>query len=107
MRDSTVHFSMETDSCHKNYSARQAERWAFSFHLSALRDSGSRHLRSKRYLVLCDFRARALVGDSEEKKETLHAAGLLLSAKSAVQFAQRAAVNSRRVPLRLSDTWLD
>jgi hypothetical protein len=98
---------MEISKC-QNYSAGPGESWGYLSLRLVARDSGNRLPRRRRFLVVSDFRARALVGESDEKKEVLHASALLLSAKSAVQFAQRkAAINLQRVPQPPSDTWLD
>jgi len=92
--------------CRKDHPDADTAVLQYSFRPEALPGSVNKHPRRKRYLVLGQGRGLRLVGQSDEKKQVLHAASLLLSASDARLFAERQAVWSRAAqPPNV--TWLD
>jgi len=79
---------------------------ALSFRPEALPGSLNKHPRRRRFLVVPEAIGLALVGVSEKRKQTLHAAGLLLGARAARVRSATVAAWSKGLqpPVR---TWLD
>jgi len=77
-----------------------------SFRREVLPGSANKRPRRRRYLVVPEAIGLRLVGVSERKKQTLHAAGLLLAARAGrVRSAMVSAWSKGLLPL--VRTWLD
>jgi hypothetical protein len=78
----------------------------FSYRPAVLPGSPNKRPRRKRWLVLPPHRAARLLGASVEKKQVLHVASLLLSARDALALARRHAewLKAAQPP---NVTWLD
>ncbi len=77
-----------------------------SFRPEALPGSLSKHPRRRRYLVVPEVIGLRLVGVSERKKQTLHAAGLLLGARAGRLRSAMVSAWSKG-QLQPASTWLD
>jgi hypothetical protein len=98
--------NQELLSCHDSEASAAVAVRKFSFHPVALPGSVNKLPRRRRYLVLHHGRGLRLVGVSDEKKQVLHAASLLLSARDALVYVvRRCAWSKAAQPPNV--TWLD